>query len=125
MPEEQKAKLEIVPDAPKVSLFKARDYVEAMSPPAFEDLDGEVHIGRLLSFEEVLPLQEKLDQLTEETVDVEKMKAIITEICEKVNIPAEKVLALPPKVMMRAVLHFFTSMFGQESSKPVSSPDRK
>lgn len=30
-----------------VSLFRAKEYIEAMAPPSIEDIHGVVHTGRL------------------------------------------------------------------------------
>src|SRR5437762_2708642 len=94
-----------------------------MSVPAIEGLDGKVYKGRLLSFEEVLPLQSKLEELQAKTITPEKMRVIVTEICQLMEIPPAVVLALPPKVMVKAVVHFFKLMFGESSSNGSSNKE--
>ena len=107
----------------EVSLFKAKDYIDGMSIPAIEGLDGKVYKGRLLSFEEVLPLQGKLEALQSRGITTDETKKIVSEICTLLGIPPEVVLQLPPKAMMQAVLHFFRSMFGESSSNGSSNKE--
>lgn len=108
---------------PKVSLFRAKEYIDALAVPAIEDRHGKIHTGRLLSFQEVLPLQKYIDALQDEDATPEKTKELVTQICQAIAIPPEVVLELPPKIMLKAVLHFFESMFGVESGND-SSPNR-
>lgn len=108
---------------PHLALFRAREYLDGMSVPAIEDADGVVHKGRLMSFEEVLPLQDKLEKLQDKNVDPQAMREIVVDICTSIGIPPEAVLSLPPRVMVKAVVHFFKSMFGENSSNASSNKE--
>lgn len=107
---------------PRISVFRTKDYLDGMSRPAIEDENGVVYTGRLMSFEEVLPLQAKIEDLQDEKITPQQMKELVADICRAIDIPPEVVLKLPPKIMIQAVIHFFKSMFGQETSSASSSP---
>ncbi len=44
-------------------MFDAQQYLDALSPPQFKDTKGRVHTGRLISYEEFLPFQRKMQTL--------------------------------------------------------------
>jgi hypothetical protein len=91
--------------------FDAREYMAAIEPPTFIDLQGVEHVGKSLSFRETLTLAQSFEGAfsAEATEDV---ASVVTRICDAVGIPAEEVLKLPINGVRQVIESFFASLLG-------------
>jgi hypothetical protein len=87
--------------------FNAKQYLEDCSPPVFIDADGVEHRGRLLSAPEMARFVKRFDALG--TADFEELVSLVRDLCTAMNLPADKVLELPPEGAVAAVGDFLAS----------------
>lgn len=89
-------------------MFDAREYLRALQPPQFVDLEGTTHTGRVLSVEEVPDLVERMNVYGELRARDEKAAAL-KEIAEFCGYPYDQVKRLPESGIAELLADFFGS----------------
>jgi hypothetical protein len=89
--------------------FNADDYAKALEAPSIT-IGGKTYVGRLPSFDEMLPLAAPLDRITSGDFSFEDIAEFTEELCKLIELPAEKILALPMPVMLAALKDFARSL---------------
>lgn len=90
-------------------MFDADAYVKSLAPPSIE-IDGEVYVGKLLSFDEVAKLQERFAALDEGTADLAEVITLAGDLCMALDLPTDKILELPVPAVMAACADFLRSL---------------
>jgi hypothetical protein len=100
-------------------MFDAQQYLESLEPATFRDPKGRLHIGRVLSYQEWLPFQDRMRELSKGESSPEKTTAIIREFCGALfpkpwwkfwrRSVAEHILMLPPPAAIEALQSFSQS----------------
>lgn len=107
--------------------FDTDAFIAAVAPPSIK-VKGKVYTGRLVSWEEMLPLHQKFQNISA-VADANKgsplavwtqMEAMVRELCDLVGIPPGPVLSLPPGAMLKACKHFFVYAMAVETADPTS-----
>ena len=94
--------------------FDADAYLKALTPPSFT-IGGETYTGKLLSFDEMLPFQERFAQVEEGKASLEEIRDVARELCTALELPADKVLSLPMGGVMAAVADFLRCHLAAET----------
>lgn len=85
--------------------FNADSYLEAMDTPSIT-IDGVEYKAKHLSFNDALRFQSRFEEgMTAETIPV-----FVRELCEATNLPADKILALPPSVFQKVLEGFLAPL---------------
>ena len=100
--------------------FNADEYLKALSPPSIV-IDGKTYTGKLLSFDALLPFQEQFELIGEGKASLTEMRDLAAEMCKAMELPAEKIMALPYGGTMAAVAEFLQSHLAVEKTTPASS----
>lgn len=100
-------------------MFDAKQYLESLEPATFIDPKGRKHVGRILSYEEWLPFQERMRELSKGEPTPEKTSKIIREFCGALfpkpwwkfwrRSVTQHVLMLPPTAAIAALQSFSQS----------------
>lgn len=99
--------------------FDADAYLDSLQPPEIK-LGGKTYKGRLLSLEEWMPFEPRLQAVASEKATVEEIRGVIKDFCDAVfPVPlldllnfrrktvGEQVVALPPAALLKAAAYFF------------------
>lgn len=97
-------------------MFDADAYVKSLVPPSVK-IDGEVYVGKLLGFDEVAKLQERFAALDEGATELDGVAVLAGDLCRALELPSEKILALPIPAMMAACADFLRSLI-TETKQP-------
>jgi hypothetical protein len=102
-------------------MFDADAYLETLQPPTIK-IGGKEYVGRLLSIEEWLPFEPRLNKIAKQEADVDEIRDTIRDYCNLVFQPtwkdlfnfrrktvAEQIVALPPRALLKAAADFFES----------------
>lgn len=85
--------------------FNADAYLEAMESPTIT-IDGVEYVAKHLSFNDALRFQSRFDT----GLDADSIPVFVKELCEAVNLPADKILGLPPVVFHRVLEGFLAPL---------------
>lgn len=88
--------------------FDARAEKAALEPPVLIDLDGVTHTGRILSHDEYQVLKPDFVKWANGSfASDEEETAALGRLFAAIDIPMDKVLALPPELVTAALMDFF------------------
>lgn len=104
--------------------FNADEYVKALEPPSIT-IGGETYVGRLPSFDEMVPLAEPLERISSGEFSFDDIADFTEELCKLIELPAEKILALPMPVMLAALQDFARSLANTGQGMPTPEPKPK
>ena len=96
--------------------FNADQWVAAQARPSIT-IDGETHTGKLLSFDEILPFQERMATIEQEEASPTDIRDLARDLCTALHLPAEKVLSLPMGAVLEAIKDFFGCLTGTRSAE--------
>jgi len=89
--------------------FDTKAFLDACSPPTLIH-EGQTYVGKVLSFQEMLPLQEEFDKIQASEAGLGDIESLTSAVCDKIGIPKEIVLALPPGGVLAALQDFLESL---------------
>ncbi len=95
--------------------FNADEYLSALTPPSIT-IGGETYTGKLLSFDELQPFQDRFAQIQADDLSLKEFRDLTGELCEALDLPKDKVLTLPAPAMLAATASFFQSLLGQQGA---------
>lgn len=84
--------------------FNADSYLQSITKPTIT-LDGVEYEAKLLSFRDAVRFQHQLT--TVDMANPDELLKFVTDVCAATNLPAEKIIDLPPQVFNKVVEGFF------------------
>ena len=88
--------------------FNADEYLKTLTPPSIV-IGGVTYTGKLLSLDALIPFQEQALRIDQGKASVQEIRDIAAAMCDAMDLPTEKILALPYTVMLVAVADFLVS----------------
>ena len=90
-------------------VFNADELIEALEVPVLV-IGGEEYKAKPLSFRDALVFQKRLQEM--DTTNADALINFTEELCAVIEVPADKVLSLPPTVFGKVIEGFFGFLLG-------------
>jgi hypothetical protein len=91
--------------------------VAAMRRPALK-VGGQVYTGKLISLQQAVAFQQQMQ--TAQTGSEDQI-AVIRELCQAIDIPADALFQLPPGAALQALQFLFACLLGGTPEPPSST----